>query len=96
MSDTIYYNYGANYGHLDDIQASINAANEVRENVHAAFTALTSVYEGEAANALQAVHQQSSQKMDGIISDMHGTHQRAVERQMFTAQQDQQLAAGLG
>jgi hypothetical protein len=95
MSDTIFYNYGANYGHLDDIQGAINAASEVRDSVHGAFNALTSVYEGEAASALQTVHQQSSDKMDGHISDMQATHQRAVERQMLTAQQDHQLGQNL-
>jgi uncharacterized protein YukE len=92
MSDQIYYNYGANYGHLDDINASINAASQVRENVHGAFNALTAVYEGNAAHGLQQAHQQCSQKMDGVCSDLQTTHNQAVERQALTAQQDQQLS----
>ena len=92
MSDTIFYHYGANYGHLDDIKGNINTACEIRENVHGAFNALASCYEGDAAGALQTAHQQCSQVMDGHITDMQTTHGRAVERQAQTASDDHRWA----
>jgi hypothetical protein len=94
VSDTIYYNYGANYDQLDGIRANINDSIAFREDVHKVFNTLTDVYTGEAANALQAAHLQSSQQMDGAISDLQATHQQAVDRQALTASQDHQLAGG--
>jgi hypothetical protein len=94
MSDVIYYNYGANYDGLDAIKGALNDATALREDVHTVFNALTGVYEGEAANALQTAHAQSSQQMDGIISDIQGTHQQAVDRQGYTASLDSQLTGG--
>jgi uncharacterized protein YukE len=94
MSDQIYYNYGANYDQLDGINANINDAIALREDVHKVFSALAPLYEGEAANALQAAHQQCSQQMDGVIGDLQATHQQGVERQGLTAAQDHQLAGG--
>lgn len=94
MSDTILYNYGANYDHLDGIKANINDATAFRENVHTVFNALGDCYIGEAASALQGHHQQCSQQMDSAIVDMQGTHGQAVERQALTASQDHQLAGG--
>ena len=94
MSDTILYNYGANYDHLDGIKANINDAMAFRENVHTVFNALNDVYTGDAAGALQTHHQQCSQQMDATICDMQGTHGQAVERQAITASQDHQLAGG--
>jgi uncharacterized protein YukE len=92
MSDTILYNYGANYDALDGIKANINDATSFREDVHKVFNALTDVYTGDAANALQAGHQQVSQQMDGAICDLQATHGQAVERQATTASQDHTLA----
>jgi hypothetical protein len=94
MSDTIFYNYGANYDHLDGIKANLNDAIALREDVHKVFNALADVYQGEAANSLQAAHLQVSRQMDGTISDIQGTHQQAVDRQATTAAQDHQLAGG--
>lgn len=94
MSDQIYYNYGANYDQLDGINQNINDAIAFREDVHKVFNALTPLYEGEAANALQAAHQQCSQRMDAQISDLQAVHSQAVDRQGLTASQDHQLAGG--
>jgi CheY-like chemotaxis protein len=97
MSDTIYYQYGANYGHLDDIQSAIQAAHECRENINAAFNALNSsgCYVGEAATALHAAHQQCSQQMDGILTDLQATQQQGVECQVNNAQLDGRCASNL-
>ena len=92
--DEIFYNYGANHDHLDGIHTHIGNAEAMREDVHKVFTALAYVYDGEAAGALQAAHQQCTQLMDGHICDMRATHQHAVDRQIITAQQDHQGAAG--
>jgi uncharacterized protein YukE len=94
VSDTIYYNYGANYDQLDGIKANLNDAISLREEVHKVFNALADVYQGEAANALQAAHVQVSQQMDQHINDIQGTHAQAVDRQAMTASQDHQLAGG--
>jgi uncharacterized protein YukE len=94
MSDQIYYNYGANYDQLDAIKGALNDATALREDVHKVFNALADVYQGEAATALQAAHQQSSQQMDSVINDIQATQQQAVDRQALTASQDHQLAGG--
>jgi uncharacterized protein YukE len=94
MSDTIYYNYGANYDHLDAIKANINDATALREEVHGVFNALAEVYVGEAATALQAHHHQCSQQMDAGICELQATHGQAVDRQGLTAAHDHMLAQG--
>jgi uncharacterized protein YukE len=94
VSDTIFYNYGANYDALDGIKANINDAIAFREDVHKVFNTLTDVYQGQAADALQAAHLQCSQQMDGAISDLQATQAQGVDRQALTASQDQQLAGG--
>jgi uncharacterized protein YukE len=92
VSDTIYYNYGANYDALDGIRANINDAVAFREDVHKVFNTLADVYQGQAADALQAAHLQCSQRMDGAIGDLQATQGQAVERQALTASQDAQLS----
>ncbi|HEY9305967.1 MAG TPA: hypothetical protein VIO95_16890 [Mycobacterium sp.] len=94
MSDTILYQYGANYDALDGIKQALNDAMALREDVAKVFNALSGVYEGEAATALQTTHQSISQQLDQLILDMQGTQQQAVDRQGLTASQDHQLAGG--
>jgi hypothetical protein len=94
VSDTIFYNYGANYNQLDAIKSALNDAEALRGDVNTVFNALADVYTGTAAGALQAAHQQVSQQMDQLVLDMQGTQGQAVERQALTASQDSQLAQG--
>lgn len=94
MADTILYQYGSNYDHLDGIKQALNDASALREDVAKVFNALTGVYEGEAASALQIRHQQISGQLDQLILDMQGTQQQGVDRQTLTASQDHQLAGG--
>ena len=96
MSDYIHYNYGQNYAQLDGIKANLNDATAFREDVRAVFNALAPIYQGQAADALQATHMQISQKIDAIIADLLGTHQRGVDRQGFTEGLDHSLAGGFG
>ena len=95
MSDTIYYNYGANLATLDTLRAAANDAETLRTDVHAVFNALAGVYQGQAADALQQAHVQVTQQMEQVITDIHGLLAQAVERQYITQAQDQQLAQGL-
>jgi uncharacterized protein YukE len=92
--DEIFYNYGSNFAHLDDINGCINHAEGIREDLHKGFAALGDVYQGEAAGALQAAHQHCSGQMDGHICDMRSTHSHGVDRQCLTQQQDHQGAQG--
>jgi hypothetical protein len=94
MSDTIFYNYGANYDGLDGIKSALNDAEALRGDVQTVFNTLADVYQGQAANALQVAHQQVSQQLDQLIVDMQATQQQAVDRQVLTASQDHQLAGG--
>ena len=94
MADTIHYNYGANYDALDGIKAALNDAEALRGDVQTVFNALADVYQGEAAIALQAAHQQVSLQLDQLILDMRATQMQAVDRQALTAAQDHQLAGG--
>lgn len=94
MSELIHYDYGANYAQLDGIKANLNDAMAFREDVHGVFNALGPMYQGAAADALQAAHQQHSQKIETVITHMQGTHQQGVERQAFNASLDNQLAGG--
>lgn len=94
MADFIHYNYGQNYAQLDGIKSHLNDATALREEVHKVFTALADIYQGEAATALHTAHQQTSQAMDQVIGDIHGTHTQAVDRQEITQVHDHQLAGG--
>ena len=49
MSDTIRYQYEANYASLDDIQTATNDAQALGDEVNKVFDALSGVYEGQAA-----------------------------------------------
>lgn len=88
----IRYQYGANYQALDEIGQALTNAEQLRGDVAQVFNALTDVYTGEAATALQTVHQQISQQLDQLILDMTATKNQGVERQATTASQDHQLA----
>ncbi len=99
MSDTIYYDYGANLGTLDTLTAAVHDAETLRTDVGTVFTALTGgdhpVYQGQAAEALQGAHIQVSQQMDHVIGEIRALLNLAVERQYITQAQDNQLAQGL-
>ena len=92
MSETIVYNYGANFDSLDAIKAALNDAQELRGDVHTVFNSLADVYQGQAADALQAHHLHVSGKLDQLILDMQVTQQQAVDRQFLTAASDHQMA----
>ena len=94
MADTIFYNYGQNHAVLDLLKSTVNDAETLREDVHTVFNLLADVYTGTAATALQTAHMQVSQQMDGVIMDIRGILQQAVDRQIITQAQDQQLAGG--
>lgn len=94
MSDTIYYGYGQNLATLDMLKATVNDVETLREDVRQVFTALTGIYQGQAADALQIAHMQISQQMEQIHLDIQGLVQQAVERQYITQAQDQALSQG--
>jgi uncharacterized protein YukE len=92
MVDTIRYEYGANYDSLDDIQRTLNDAEALRQEVHKVFEVLSSVYEGEAATALQQRHHEITAMMDGIIQDITATRAGGNQQQEDTAALDRSLA----
>jgi uncharacterized protein YukE len=95
MSETIRYDYGNNHDHLDAIQSSLNAAQELREDVDKVFKALNGIYEGDAADALQTQHQQLSTKLDDVIAQLHLVQASGVTAQHEAADLDRSLAGNL-
>jgi uncharacterized protein YukE len=71
--DTIRYDYGSNYASLDDIQGRTNDAQAIRDEVGKVFTALSGVYEGDAAATLQQKHIEISQMLDNILTEITQT-----------------------
>ena len=97
MDGTIRYDYAANYGYLDDIQAAIQGAQECREGLTGALNHMSGsgALVGVTADQHHTVQTQCSQNMDGILTDMHGTHQRAIECQVNNAQLDNHCAGSI-
>lgn len=94
MSDTIRYQYAANYASLDDIQGATNDAQALRDEVHKVFSALTGVYEGEAAAALQQRHIQISQMMDAVLAEITQSRNGGNQSQEDARALDAHLAGG--
>jgi hypothetical protein len=94
MDGTIRYDYGSNYGHLDDIASAIQGAQECREGLIGALNALggSGALVGQTADQHHTLQMQCAQNMDGIHTDMHATHQRATECQITNAQLDNRCA----
>lgn len=90
--DTIRYDYGSNYDHLDAIQSNLNDAQALREEVEKVFSVLSTVYEGQAADALQQKHQQVSALMDNVINDITHTRAGGAQQQEDTRALDAHLA----
>ncbi|OMC08443.1 hypothetical protein [Mycobacterium sp. SP-6446] len=93
MSD-ILYQYDANYAALDDIGQALNNVEHLRGDIAQVFGALTDVYTGEAANALQAAQLRLSQQLDELVLDMQALKNAGVQQQIDTAALDHQLAGG--
>ena len=79
--DTIRYDYAANFDGLDAIQSTLNDAHAMREEVHKVFEVLLTVYEGQAADALQQRHIEVSGMMDSIIQDIEATRAGGSQQQ---------------
>jgi uncharacterized protein YukE len=94
MSDTIRYDYGANYAGLDDIQGATNDAQAMREEVNQVFAALQGVYEGQAAAALQQKQIQITQQMDQVLNEITQTRTGGNQSQEDAAALDAHLAGG--
>lgn len=92
MDGTIRYDYASNYDALDAIQANLNDANALRDQVQKVFSVLSTVYEGQAAAALQQRHQQISGMMDGIIQDIASTRSSGNQQQEDAHSLDAHLA----
>ena len=92
--DTIRYDYGNNYASLDDIQGRTNDANALRDEVNKVFSALSGVYEGDAAATLQQKHIQISQMMDNILTEITQTRSGGNQSQEDAAALDKHLAGG--
>ena len=94
MSDVIRYDYGSNYASLDDIQGATNDAQALRDEVHKVFSALSGVYEGEAAAMLQQRHIEISQAMDAALAEIAQTRAGGNQSQEDAAALDAHLAGG--
>lgn len=94
MDGTIRYEYGSNYASLDDIQGRTNDAQALRDEVNKVFTALTGVYEGQAAGALQQKHIEISQMMDNILTEITQTRSGGNQSQEDARALDGHLAGG--
>lgn len=70
MSDMIRYQYESNYASLDDIGGATINAQALGEEVAKLFAALSDVYTGDAALALQDRHIQISGAMDALLADI--------------------------
>lgn len=92
--DTIRYDYGSNYASLDDIQGRTNDAQALRDEVNKVFTALSGVYEGQAAGALQQKHIEISSMMDNILNEITQTRSGGNQSQEDAAALDNHLAGG--
>jgi uncharacterized protein YukE len=91
---TIRYDYGANYAGLDDIQGATNDAQAMREEVNQVFSALMTVYEGDAATTLQEKQIQILQQMDAVLTEITQTRQGGNQSQEDAAVLDAHLAGG--
>ena len=94
MSETIHYQYGANYAGLDDIQGATTNAQAMRDEVNQVFTALQGVYEGAAATKLQEKQIMILQQMDAILNEITQTRQGGNQSQEDAAALDAHLAGG--
>jgi uncharacterized protein YukE len=94
MDGTIRYDYGSNYASLDDIQGRTNDAQALRDEVNKVFTALSGVYEGQAAAALQQKHIEISSMMDNILNEITQTRSGGNQSQEDAAALDNHLAGG--
>jgi uncharacterized protein YukE len=92
--DTIRYDYGSNYASLDDIQGRTNDAQALRDEVNKVFSALSGVYEGQAAGALQQKHIEISSMMDNILNEITQTRSGGNQSQEDAAALDSHLAGG--
>jgi uncharacterized protein YukE len=94
MSDTIRYHYEANFASLDDIQTKINEAQALTENVNKVFDVLATVYEGQAAGALQQKRIEISQQLDAVLQEIIQTKQGGNQSQDDARALDAHLAGG--
>jgi uncharacterized protein YukE len=94
MDGTIRYEYGSNYASLDDIQGRTNDAQALRDEVNKVFSALSGVYEGQAAGALQQKQIQISSMMDNILNEITQTRSGGNQSQQDAAALDNHLAGG--
>jgi len=94
MSETIRYQYEANFAALDDIQTVTNEAQALADSVNKVFDVLTGVYEGQAATALQEQRIQISQMMDAVLIEITQTRSGGNQSQDDARALDAKLAGG--
>lgn len=94
MSDTIRYQYEANFAALDDIKTATNEAQALADSVNKVFDALSGVYEGQAAMALQEQRIQISQAMDAVLTEITQSRNSGSQSQEDARALDAHLAGG--
>jgi uncharacterized protein YukE len=91
--DTIRYEYASNYDALDEIQRTVNDVQSLREEVRTVFEVLSTVYEGDAAEALQQRHIEISNVLDQVTQDITATRTGGNQQQEDIRALDHQLAS---
>ncbi|BBX33103.1 hypothetical protein MMAG44476_07206 [Mycolicibacterium mageritense DSM 44476 = CIP 104973] len=92
-ADGILYNFGANAGHLEDITGMANAIQEVRGDIQSIFQALSTVYEGDGATALNQAHQEVNNMLDEALNTVVNTQKQAQDQQDAMQAMDKANAA---
>lgn len=93
MSDEILYNFAANASSIDDINSSISAVNEVKDDIAKVFTALSVAYEGQGASALQQAHNDLNNMLDDALNNSSNTQKFAQDQQEAMQALDQANAS---
>jgi uncharacterized protein YukE len=94
MND-IFYNFGENHGYLTDIHSSLQAVDEVRNDINSVFETLRTVYEGEGADQLQLARQKFSQAFEECITNSVSLQKFAQDQQDAMQALDKANAAAL-
>jgi hypothetical protein len=92
--EMIRYEYGSNYGHLDDIGSRTTDGHALLEECNKVFGALEGCYTGLAAQALQQKRIAIILKMEEILAGYTQTRKDGIQRQEDAAALDRHLAGG--
>jgi uncharacterized protein YukE len=93
MTDHILYNFEANNGSLDDINAHMADIHSAKSDIAHVFNLLGQVYEGEGADALQHHHGVIQARLEDHMTERQQTHSNASNQQELMQQIDRSNAS---